>query len=86
MKSRKRITNIIVHVFLSVLAIIWIIPIVWVLMTSLRKEPGLYCSTFFPRHLTLDNYKTLFTNTAVFNFPRWFGNTFIVPVFYPHFI
>ncbi|HAU85599.1 MAG TPA: sugar ABC transporter permease [Lachnospiraceae bacterium] len=81
MKSKKRAVNIAVHVLLAVLAIIWIIPILWVLMTSLRLEPGSYCKTFFPRNLTLNNYKTLFTNTAVFNFPRWFGNTFIVAVF-----
>lgn len=81
MKRRKMFANIFIHVFLAILAIIWIIPIVWVLMSSLRAEPELCYKYFFPRHFTLNNYKNLFTNTAVFNFPRWFANTFIVAVF-----
>lgn len=30
--------------------------------------------------MTISNYITLFTDTDVFNFPKWFGNTFIIAV------
>jgi len=79
--SKKAITNTLVHVLLAVLAVIWILPILWVIMNSLRAGKGAYSATFLPKAYTLNNYKELFTNTAVFNFPRWFANTFIVAIF-----
>ena len=39
---RKRIVNILVHVFLAVLAVIWVMPIFWIVLTSFRAEPGAY--------------------------------------------
>ena len=45
---RKRIVNILVHVFLAVLAVIWVMPIFWIVLTSFRAEPGAYTSTFLP--------------------------------------
>ncbi len=79
-KTKKTVTNIIVHAFLTVLALIWIFPLAWVIMTSLRAGKGSYSSTFFPEKLTFQNYINLFTQTDVFNFPRWFGNTLIVAI------
>ncbi len=35
---------------------------------------------FIPKQWTLNNYIRLFTETHLFNFPRWFFNTFIVAV------
>ena len=46
---RKRIVNILVHVFLAVLAVIWVMPIFWIVLTSFRAEPGAYTSTFLPK-------------------------------------
>ena len=79
--KKKKITNFFVHLFLAVLACIWIFPILRVIMTSLRAGKGAYSSSFFPDAYTFSNYTTLFTDTAVFNFPRWFGNTFVVAIF-----
>lgn len=81
MSTKRVVTNVIVHVILALLALVWVFPIFWVIMTSLRAEKGSYSTTFFPKSLTISNYVTLFTDTAVFNFPRWFGNTFYVAVF-----
>ena len=39
---RKRIVNFLVHVLLAVLALIWVMPIVWIVLTSFRAEPGAY--------------------------------------------
>lgn len=81
MKNKKRVVNVLIHILLGILAVIWILPILWVIMTSLRAGKGAYSTTFLPAQLTFNNYKELFTDTAVFNFPRWFGNTFIVAIF-----
>lgn len=79
--SRKRlINNTIVHIVLAILAIIWVFPILWVIMTSFRAEQGSYVSTFFPKAYTLDNYMRLFTDTTVLNFPKMFMNTLIIAI------
>lgn len=79
-KIRKKIGNFFVHVILAVLAFIWLLPILWVVITSFRKEPGSYVTTFFPKGYTLDNYKKLFTDTSILNFPQMFLNTFIIAI------
>ena len=62
---RKRIVNILVHVFLAVLAVIWVMPIFWIVLTSFRAEPGAYTSTFLPKAYTLNNYVKLLTESFV---------------------
>ena len=81
MKTKKFLSNSIVHILLGILAVIWVLPIVWVILISFRAEKGAYTSTFLPQSYTIDNYVRLFTETDMFNFPLWFGNTFIVAVF-----
>ena len=76
---RKRIaTDIVVHAFLVIVAIVWLIPFVWLIAHSFRAESGQFCKTFFPQTYTLDNYKALFTEFDVMNFPRMFINTFFI--------
>lgn len=77
---RKRTVNLLVHILLAVLAFIWIMPIVWILLTSFRAEPGSYVTTFFPKGYTVANYIKLFTDRNVLNFPKMFKNTFIIAV------
>ncbi len=80
--SRKRkITNIFVHLGLAVLAVIWVLPIFWVILTSFRAERGSYVTTFFPKSYTIDNYVRLFTETNVLDFPQMFMNTLIIAIF-----
>ena len=67
---RKRIVNFLVHVLLAVLALIWVMPIVWIVLTSFRAEPGAYTNTFLPKAYTLNNYVKLLTDRNVLNFPR----------------
>lgn len=83
-KSAKAIrtrNDIIVHAVLAVLAIIWVFPIFWVVMTSFRGEKGSYVSSFFPKTFTLNNYIKLFTDTSILNFPKMFMNTLIIAIF-----
>lgn len=80
-RTRKTITNVIVHIFLAVLSTIWLFPIFWVVLTSFRGEKGSYMSTFFPKTYTFNNYIKLFTETNVLNFPKMFTNTLIIAIF-----
>ena len=80
-KTQKMITDIIVHVFLTIVAIVWLIPFVWLVAHSFRGEStGLFAKNFFPdfTKLTFDNYIKLFTETSSMNFPRTFMNTFFI--------
>ena len=79
-KKRRFINNTIAHVILAVLAVIWVFPIVWVILTSFRAEKGSYVSTFFPQSFTLDNYAKLFTDTTILNFPQMFMNTLFIAI------
>lgn len=80
-KTKQFITNSIVHIVLAVLAFVWVFPIIWVILTSFRSDKGSYISTFFPSGYTLDNYRQLFTETEVLNFPQMFMNTLIIAIF-----
>lgn len=79
-KTSTVIGNILVHVGLGIVAFIWVLPILWVVMTSFRAGKGSYSTTFIPQSWTLSNYTTLLTDTDIFNFPRWFGNTLFVAI------
>lgn len=80
-RTRRIVADTVVHVCLAILAIIWLFPIFWVILTSFRGEKGSYVSSFFPKTYTLDNYKRLFTDTTVLNFPQMFMNTLIIALF-----
>ena len=85
MKAKRRnvkglVSNLFVHIVLGILAIIWVLPIFFTVLTSLRKESGGYKSYIFPREYTLDNFLNLFDTSGSLNFTRWFGNTFMVAI------
>uniref|UniRef100_UPI004056380C sugar ABC transporter permease n=1 Tax=Agathobacter sp. TaxID=2021311 RepID=UPI004056380C len=81
MKKKKFITNAACHILLAVLSIIWVLPIVYVILTSFRKEGGTYKSYIIPKEFTLDNYINLFSNNQILNFKQWFLNTLIIAIF-----
>ncbi|MBQ2802714.1 MAG: ABC transporter permease subunit [Lachnospiraceae bacterium] len=76
----KRTSKVILHnVLLAVLAFIWLIPIIWLVVTSFSEYPGMNTSTFFPEKWSIVNYKNLlFSADSVAQFPNWFKNTFII--------
>ncbi len=80
MSVQRKITNTFIYVFLSVLALIWVLPILWVIITSFREETGSFTPYFLPKGYTLQNYINLFTDNSTFEFPRWFMNTLFVSV------
>ena len=77
----RLISDIVIYVILAVLGIIWVSPLVWLLLHSFRAEGGVTVPYVFPKQYTLANYKAFFTDTSVFDYPRWFLNTFVVAVF-----
>ena len=78
---KTTIINTLVHIFLAVLSFIWVLPIIWSVLTSFRAEKGSYVKTFFPKGYTLDNYIKLFTDHTILNFQQMFMNTLIIAIF-----
>jgi arabinogalactan oligomer/maltooligosaccharide transport system permease protein len=70
------------HIVLALLALFWLIPIIWLFVTSLSAYRGINTMHFFPENWSLDNYKRLFLNPdTVANFPAWFKNSMIIGAF-----
>lgn len=80
-KRRKRISPVEVvklvftYVFLTLLAAIVLLPIVYIVTMSLNAERSLYIDTVFPTQYTFDAFVRLFTTTP---YVSWYGNTLIV--------
>lgn len=80
MSNRNKKISILMHTVLAILSVLWLIPVFWLILSSFRKEKGAYTSTLWPKAFTFDNYVRLFTDTRLFNFPKWFCNTLFVAV------
>ena len=80
-KTRRALGNAVIYVILTILCIIWVLPLAWIVMTSFSGEEASFISTVIPTKWTFDNYIELFTKTEVFDYPRAFVNTFIISVF-----
>ena len=88
MKMKRRITNGACYVLLTVLSIIWVLPILFVILTSFRAEGGSYKTSIWPKGFTLSNYTELvqginskITGGTSIDFTRWFLNTLVIAIF-----
>ena len=78
MRAKRLTGDIITYIILASMCVIWLMPFFWVIAQSFRDGIGQYISTFLPQAYTLNNYKALFTDFSVMNFPRMFLNTFFI--------
>ncbi|MBE5809439.1 MAG: ABC transporter permease subunit [Clostridiales bacterium] len=69
------------HALLTLLAALWLLPILWLVLTSFGVDEGPNITRFFPEEYTLHHYAELLHPDSVSNFPRWFTNTLIVAIF-----
>ena len=76
MKAKRITGDVLTYIFLVAISILWLMPFVWLVAQSFRDGKGQFISTFFPTAYTFNNYKALFTEFDVMNFPRMFLNTF----------
>ena len=78
MRAKRLTGDIVTYIILAAMCVIWLMPFFWVIMQSFRDGRGQFISTFLPQAYTFNNYKALFTDFSVMNFPRMFLNTFFV--------
>lgn len=87
MKQRKKIkpaavldTGITYFVLIAA-AIVFLFPCLWLILASFSKSGSIYSlDGFFPSEYSLDSFKTLFTDTRMYNYPQWFKNTLFIAV------
>ena len=78
-RIRRSVDGAVRHLVLIGLSVVWLVPILWLLVTSLSTYAGINFRTFFPDHYTFQNYiDILFHSDSVAQFPRWFMNTLVV--------
>ena len=79
-KTKRIATDVIVHIFLAIVAVVWVMPFVYLIAHSLRDgvNQGFDTTNFFPKEYTLKNYIKLFTDTGTLNFPQMFLNTLMI--------
>lgn len=79
---KKTVGMILRHVVLAFLAIVWLVPILWLVVTSFSAYKGINTSHFFPENWSLDNYKVLFLQPdSVVQYGAWFKNTLVIAIF-----
>ena len=88
-KGAQRGSLIATYVILSILALIWLIPIVWIVLSAFRVQytegtfDGGMSSSYFPSGIGFKNFVDLFNmsyNNVDHAFLRWVGNTMLISV------
>ncbi len=82
MKSRKTLRvmdSVVTHVILVAVCFIFLFPCLWLILASFSKSGSIYSfDGFFPSEYSLDTFRMLFTDTEMYNYPRWFRNTLFI--------
>ncbi len=82
-KDRKQLQRVLISIFLWVIAVIWYIPIFWMLSTSLKSTQIAITEDpprLIPKEPTLENYKTVFSAASGISVMRGIINSIIVAV------
>ena len=75
----KVVDTTITYILLIVVAFIFFFPCLWLILASFSKSGTIYSfEGFFPKEYSLASFKKLFTDTSMYNYPKWFFNTLFV--------
>ena len=82
MSKKRKIGGVLKTILLFILAVIWLIPILWLLVTAFSAYPGMSRTRFFPERWTLANFSRLFFHPdSILQYVRWFWNTLVIALF-----
>lgn len=71
----------ITYIILIAVAFVFFFPCLWLILASFSKSGTIYSfDGFFPSEYSLASFMNLFTDTALYNYPRWFLNSLFVAV------
>lgn len=75
--GRKRITDVLRYVLLVVIALFFLIPLLWMVVTSLKPQGEWLSPNWLPQNPTLENFDTILNNSSLPVF-RWFLNSAVL--------
>lgn len=79
-KRKKIISKSSAYTILTILSVIWILPLIWMIIQSFAGPEGSYQNgKLFPETFSFHWYAELFTNTS-YPYWRWFLNTLVIAV------
>lgn len=79
MNKREKLDTFFTYVFLILIAFIFFFPCLWLILASFSKSGSIYSfKGFFPKSYSLQTFAKLFTDTRMYNYPRWFFNTLFI--------
>lgn len=78
----KRILNaVLIYSILLIVCFVFLFPCLWIVMSSFSKTGSLYdFNGFFPKEYSFDSFIKLFTDTELYNYPKWLLNTLFISV------
>ena len=78
-RARKTLSRVLIYALMVLVAIIIIIPLLWMFSTSFKLKSQLFTQQIYwiPKVVTLENYTKILTNPQT-PIGRWFVNTLIV--------
>ena len=78
-KVKKTLDVVITYCVLLIVAFIFFFLCLWLILASFSKSGSIYSfDGFFPQEYGLDAFKTLLTDTVMYNYKRWFVNTLFI--------
>ncbi|HEM4926737.1 TPA: ABC transporter permease subunit [Streptococcus suis] len=68
-----------IYCILILVSFIFVFPCIWLILASFSQSGTIFSfDGFFPTSYSLKSFITLFTDTDLYNYPRWFLNTLFI--------
>lgn len=78
-KPQKLFNVAITYLIILAVCFVFLFPILWLVLASFSKTGSIYSfDGFFPTEFSFDSFVRLFTDTDLYNYPRWFSNTLFI--------
>lgn len=75
----KAVDAVLTYLILIAVAFVFFFPCLWLILASFSKSGTIYSfDGFFPTEYSLASFEKLFTDTTMYNYPKWFFNTLFV--------
>lgn len=79
MRSKKIADACLTYAILVVVSMVFLFPILWLVLSCFSASGSIYSfNGFFPTEYSFNSFKTLFTDTVMYNYLSWFGYTLLV--------
>ena len=75
----QAVDAVLTYLILIAVAFVFFFPCLWLILASFSKSGTIYSfDGFFPMEYSLASFEKLFTDTTMYNYPKWFFNTLFV--------